>query len=117
MAPGIVSKHTSWAQPSWQMQLTGIEPVSMVLFPPGKGGGDEVAYGFKGKGVTVHSLVDGEGMPLALRSTAANAYEPDQVIPLLESIDVQTGLPGRPRKNPALLQGDAGYDSKAAQET
>ena len=85
----------------------------MALFPPGKGGGDEVAYGFKGKGVTVHSLVDGEGLPLALRSTAANVYEPVQVIPLLESIDVQTGLPGRPRKNPALLQGDAGYDSKA----
>ena len=30
----------------------------MALFPPGKGGGELVEYGYKGKGVTIHSLVD-----------------------------------------------------------
>jgi transposase len=84
----------------------------MVLFPPGKGGGEGVAHGFKGKGVTIHSLVDGNGMPLAVNSTPANAYEPDQVIPLIDSIHVHTGRPGRSRKCPTLLQADAGYDIK-----
>lgn len=87
-------------------------PAWTGLFPPGKGGGDDVAHGYKGKGVTVHSLVDGAGMPLALRSTPANAYEPDQVLPLLDSMDLHTGQPGRPRKRPKQIQGDAGYDAK-----
>ncbi|MEH2069669.1 MAG: hypothetical protein V7K47_16160 [Nostoc sp.] len=28
----------------------------MALFPPGKGGGEEIAYGGKGKGVLIHTL-------------------------------------------------------------
>lgn len=51
-------------------------------------------------------------MPLALLSTAANVYEPDQVLPLLDSVKVQTGQPRPLRKRPAQMQGDAGYDSK-----
>ncbi|MEO1375256.1 MAG: zinc ribbon domain-containing protein [Cyanobacteria bacterium J06635_10] len=35
----------------------------MVLFPPGKGGGEEVAYGGKGKGVLIHTLTEGKVMP------------------------------------------------------
>jgi hypothetical protein len=34
-----------------------MEPL-MALFPPGKGGGSGVEYGFKGKGVLIHTLVD-----------------------------------------------------------
>ena len=26
----------------------------MALFPPGKGGGEGVAYGYKGKGILIH---------------------------------------------------------------
>ena len=37
----------------------------MGLFPPGKGGGDGVARGGKGKGVLIHTLTEGNGMPLA----------------------------------------------------
>ncbi len=36
----------------------------MVFFSGGKGGGEEVAYGYKGKGVTGHLLVDGNGSPV-----------------------------------------------------
>ena len=36
-----------------------------ALFPPGKGGGAGVASGGKGKGMLIHSLTDGGGMPLA----------------------------------------------------
>ena len=37
----------------------------MGLFPPGKGGGDGVAYGRKGKGILIHTLTEANGMPLA----------------------------------------------------
>ncbi|WP_196508593.1 hypothetical protein [Nostoc sp. NZL] len=33
------------------------------LFPPGKGGGEEIAYGGKGKGILIHTLTEGNGMP------------------------------------------------------
>ena len=39
-------------------------------FAAGKGGGEGVEYGFKGKGVTLHALVDGNGMPLAMNLSA-----------------------------------------------
>ncbi|CDN11073.1 hypothetical protein RintRC_0095 [Richelia intracellularis] len=33
------------------------------LFPLGKGGGDGVAYGGEGKGILIHTLTEGSGMP------------------------------------------------------
>ena len=45
----------------------------MGLFPPGKGGGDGVAYGGKGKGVLIHTFTEGNGMPLANCTTAAQS--------------------------------------------
>ena len=47
----------------------------MVHFPPGKGGGDKVAYGRKGKGILIHTLTEGDGMPLSNSTTAANGSE------------------------------------------
>lgn len=47
----------------------------MALFPPGKGGGEDVDYGYKGKGVTAHLLVDGNGMPLSVSATSASGSE------------------------------------------
>ena len=43
----------------------------MALVPPGKGGGEGVAHGGKGKGILIHSLTEGRGMPLANRTTPA----------------------------------------------
>jgi hypothetical protein len=85
---------------------------SMGLFPPGKGGGEGVAYGHKGKGVLIHTLTEGNGMPLANCTTPANGNEREQVIPLLDSIKVKTNKPGRPRKRVKVLAADKGYDSK-----
>jgi Transposase DDE domain len=83
----------------------------MALFPPGKGGGELVAYGYKGKGILIHTITEGNGMPLSNRTTAANGSERDQVLPLLDSIKIQTGKPGRPRKRFSVLAADKGYDS------
>ncbi|NDJ25270.1 transposase [Nostoc sp. B(2019)] len=66
------------------------------LFPPGKGGGEDIKYGHKGKGILIHTLTDGNGMPLANRTTPANGSERDEVIPLLDSVKVKTNRPGRP---------------------
>lgn len=81
-------------------------------FSHGKGGGEGVADGYNGKGVLVHSLVDGNGMPWACKSTPANASERALVLPLLDSIHLlPTGRVRRPRKRLKVLAGDNGYDS------
>ena len=85
--------------------------MSMLHFPPGKGGGENVEHGFKGKGVLIHALVDAKGMPLSIKVTAANASEREQVFELLGLIDIHTGCVGRPRCRPKQLAGDKGYDS------
>ena len=89
----------------------------MALFPPGKGGGKEVDYGYKGKGVLIHSLVDANGLPLAVSVTSAKASEREQVLPLLDSITIKTGKPGRPRSRPENLAADKGYDCKTLRKT
>ncbi|MGX9725780.1 MAG: hypothetical protein ACTFAK_02925 [Candidatus Electronema sp. VV] len=79
-----------------------------VIFPPGKGGGAEVDYGYKGKGVLIHLLVDADGMPLSACSAPANKDERKQVGPLLEMIAVKTGKPGRPPQKPQRIAADKG---------
>ncbi len=80
-------------------------------FPPGKGGGAEIAYGYKGKGIVIHLLVDAEGMPMSAFSTPANGDERKQVAHLIETVEVKTGNPGRPPKKIKKIAGDKGYDS------
>jgi IS5 family transposase len=87
-----------------------------ALFPPGKGGGEGVARGGKGKGILIHSLTDGGGMPLAHRITPANGDERAQVLPLLDAVKVRTGKRGRPRKRLRVLVADKGYDAKALRQ-
>ena len=91
---------------------TGQPPVWTALFPPGKGGGKGVGYGRKGKGVTIHCLVEKKGLPLSALVTPANADERQQVFPLLEKVKARTGKRGRPKKRPKTLAADKGYDSR-----
>ena len=84
----------------------------MALFPPGKGGGEGVAYGYKGKGILIHTLTEASGLPLANRTTPANGSEREQDLPLIDSIKIQTGKRGRPKKRLAVLAADKGYDSQ-----
>ena len=66
------------------------------FFPRSMGGGEGVKCGHKGKGILIHTLTDGDGMPKAYRTTPTNGSERDQVIPLLDSVKVKTNRPGRP---------------------
>ena len=99
----------------------------MVLFPAGSGGGEEVAYGRKGKGILIHTLTEGSGMPLANSTTAAQSLrlksrrrsdacllrsEREQIFPLLDSVKLKTLKRGRAKKRVKVLAADKGYDSK-----
>ena len=84
---------------------------SMALFPPGKGGGEGVAHGGKGKGILIHSRTEGNGMPVANRTTPANGDERAQGMPLLDAVKVHTGKRGRPRKRLKVIATDKGYDA------
>lgn len=86
-------------------------------FVAGKGGGEDVEYGYKGKGLTLHCLIDGNGMPFGLKSTGAAANEREQVGILLDDVSIPTGGVGRPKKRPDALQADKGYDSRALRST
>ena len=90
--------------------------LSMARFPPGKGGGEGVARGGKGKGILIHSLTEGNGMPLANRTTPANGDERAQVLPLLDAVKIRTGQRGRPRKRLQVIATDKGYDAKALRQ-
>jgi len=76
------------------------------------GGGAEVSYGYKGKGILSHLLVDVDGMPLSAISGPANGDERKRVEHPLEIIEVKTGKPGRPPKKIKRIAGDKGYDSE-----
>lgn len=76
-----------------------------------KDGGQEVDYGYKGKGVTNHHLVDGNGMPLSAITTAASKSERDQISVLFQRVKVYHGY-GRPKRCPKEVHDDKGYDSK-----
>jgi transposase len=89
---------------------------SMALFPPGKGGGEGVAHGGKGKGILIHSLTEGRGMPLANRVTPAKGDAQAQVVPLLDAVKVHTGKRGRPRKRLTVIATDKGYDAQALRQ-
>ena len=64
------------------------------------------------KGSKHHVLTDGQGVPLAAATTAANVNEVTQLRRLVEAIPPVHGKPGRPRHRPDRLYGDRGYDSE-----
>ena len=76
----------------------------MGLFPPSALGGEEVAHGYKGKGVTTHLIADANGHPIDATATAANIDERKQVHPLLKKLK-SWPLQG------AILEADWGYTS------
>jgi len=88
----------------------------MVFFSNGRGGGEEVDYGYKGKGVTSHLLVDSEGRPLAITTTSAKGDERDQVDPLLKKVKRLTEKVWK-RGSVPILEADKGYDAKRVRLT
>lgn len=88
-----------------------MEPLT-VQYPPGKGGGEGIAYGYKGKGILIHSITDANGMPLVAITTSANGDERQQVLTMLSQIRLATGKRGNPKRRPKTLAADKGYDAR-----
>ena len=60
-----------------------------------------------------HLLVDRGGVPLAVRHSAANVHDSRMLETMLDAVSPirrPRGRPGRPRKRPARLHADKGYD-------
>jgi transposase len=65
------------------------------------------------KGSKYHVLVDRQGIPLAVQLTAANVHDSKLLEPLVDAVQPirrPIGASGRPRKRPAKLHADKGYD-------
>jgi transposase len=64
-------------------------------------------------GTKYHVLVDDQGVPLAALVSAANVHDSQLLEPLVDAVPPiwrPLGEPGRPRRRPAKLHGDKGYD-------
>lgn len=59
-------------------------------------------------------MVDRNGVPLAIRTAAANASDHTQILPTVLDFPRVGGKPGRPKELPDALYADRGYDSDAA---
>jgi hypothetical protein len=57
-----------------------------------------------------HLLVDASGIPLAWSLTGGNRNDVTQLIPLIEAVPPVGGRVGRPRRRPASIVVDRGYD-------
>ncbi len=59
-------------------------------------------------------MVDREGTPLACLLSGANQHDSTMLEPLLDAVPpIRTGRRGRPRRRPAKLHADKGYDYPA----
>ena len=70
-----------------------------------------VAYGYKGKGILIHSITDANGMPVVATTTPANGDERQQVLTMLAQIRLATLKRGNPKRHPKTLAADKGYDA------
>ena len=83
----------------------------------GKKGGEQTGPNptDRGKrGSKYHLVVDQNGVPLAVRLSAANAHDATHPLPLVDAIPPiigPRGKPGRPCQRPAELHADKAYDA------
>jgi transposase len=64
-------------------------------------------------GSKYHLLIDAGGLPLAVGLSAANTHDSRLLEPMVDAVPAivgPRGRPGRPRRRPAKLHGDKGYD-------
>jgi transposase len=65
-------------------------------------------------GSKYHLVVDQQGVPLAVRLSAANVHDSRLLEPLIDALPSvwrPVGEPGRPRRRPAKLHADKAYDA------
>lgn len=80
---------------------------------PGEKGGEQTGANpvDRGRpGTKRHLVVDRNGVPLAALISAANVHDSKMFERLLDAVPAVQGVWGRPRKRPAKLHADKGYD-------
>ena len=112
-----------------------------LVGPPGRSGRDRLVQGVPGVGECLgqkggqkvgknptdrgkpgskrHLVSDRGGIPLAVALTAANVHDSKALEELVDEIELirhPAGKPGRPRKRPAKLHADKGYDFPRCQK-
>src|ERR671915_1694563 len=109
--PGSLGRHSAKIpQHSGCPSQTGLEPsISGWQLRAWQKGGEDIAYGWKGKGSTIHLLTEGNGLPLAFLVTAANVSEVTVGLQVVDQVRVPR-FQGRPRPTPNL-GADKSYDS------
>ena len=79
-----------------------------------RGGADRRDPVNRGKaGSKYHLVIDATGIPLAVGLSAANTHDSRLLEPMVDAVPAvigPRGRPGRPRRRPAKLHGDKGYD-------
>ena len=63
-------------------------------------------------GTKRHLLTDANGVPLAFRLTGANVHDGTMLEQVVDAVPPVRQVWGRPRKRPARLPADKGYDSR-----
>jgi transposase len=63
-----------------------------------------------------HAVVDAQGIPLSATVTAANVPDVSALLGVVDAIEPVPGKVGRPKRRPAVLFGDRGYDSDPHRE-
>lgn len=81
-------------------------------FAPAKKGGEGVGLTRKGKGTKWMLVTDGNGLPLGFHLASAACAEVRLAAATLDTVSVMRPR-GRPRRRPAKLVADRGYDSRA----
>ena len=61
-------------------------------------------------------VVDRQGIPLAVRLSAANVHDSRMMLDTVDAIEPIKRPVGRPRKRPAKLHADKAYDAKPLRE-
>ena len=110
--PGSLGRHSAKIpQHSGCPSQTGLEPsISGWQLRAWQKGGEDIAYGWKGKGSTVHLVTEGNGLPLAFLVTAANVSEVTIGLEVVDRVKVPRPQ-GRPRQRPGSLAADKSYGS------
>jgi transposase len=71
----------------------------------------------RGKAGTKHRvLTDRQGLPLAESVTPANTHDSREALPLVDEVKPTSIGQGRPRKRPAKLHADKGYDFRRVRD-
>jgi len=94
------------------MDTTIIDSTQVRAF----GGGDQTGpspVDRRKKGTKYTLLVDKHGVPLVIRSAAANRSDQLEILPTVTDYPCVGGKPGRPQTHPRELYADAGYDCEA----